>query len=156
MSAKFDEDIHNNLVAIVFTRIRRDARTNGRTDGCTDGTTAALLYPLRNALRGYNKMAAPSLIGYDYSTFPLKPLNGIQLKLTGSKITTSSTKFAFFGRSVNKNGHPGRSVKKVAHCTQVHVMWPFGPLVFFFISILIMTKLVEYSVEKGVNSAILQ
>ena len=37
----------------------------------------------------------------------------------------------FFGRSVNKNGHPGWSVKKVAHCTQVHVMWPFGPLVLF-------------------------
>ena len=35
----------------------------------------------------------------------------------------------FFGQSVNKNGHPGWSVKKVAHCTQVHVMWPFGPLV---------------------------
>ena len=35
----------------------------------------------------------------------------------------------FFGQSVNKNGHPGWSFKKVAHCTQVHVMWPFGPLV---------------------------
>ena len=34
-----------------------------------------------------------------------------------------------FCRSVNKNGHPGRSVKKVAHFTQVHVIWPFGPLV---------------------------
>ena len=34
-----------------------------------------------------------------------------------------------FGQSVNKNGHPGWSVKKVAHCSQVHVMWPFGPLV---------------------------
>ena len=30
---------------------------------------------------------------------------------------------------VNKNYRPGRSVKKVAHCTQVHDMWPFGPLV---------------------------
>ena len=30
-------------------------------------------------------------------TFPLKPLNGIQGKLTGSKILTSSTKFVFFG-----------------------------------------------------------
>ena len=25
---------------------------------------------------------------------------------------------------------PGQSVKKVAHCTQVHDTWPFGPLVF--------------------------
>ena len=32
-----------------------------------------------------------------FSTSPLKPLNGIQRNLTGSKISTSSTKFAFFG-----------------------------------------------------------
>ena len=64
MSAKFDEDMHNNLVAIVFTRIRRDAHMDGRTEGHTDGTTAALLYPLRNALRGDNKY------GY-YKYFPI-------------------------------------------------------------------------------------
>ena len=32
-----------------------------------------------------------------FSTSPLKPLNGIQWNLTGSKISTSSTKFMFFG-----------------------------------------------------------
>ena len=32
-----------------------------------------------------------------FSTSPLKPLKGIQRNLTGSKITTSSTKFVFFG-----------------------------------------------------------
>ena len=32
-----------------------------------------------------------------YSTSPLKPLNGIQWNMTGSKISTSSTKFVFFG-----------------------------------------------------------
>ena len=32
----------------------------------------------------------------------------------------------FSGRWVNKNFCPGWSVKKVAHCTQVHDMWPFG------------------------------
>ena len=32
-----------------------------------------------------------------FSTSPLKPLNGIQRNLTGSKISTSSTKFVFFG-----------------------------------------------------------
>ena len=31
-----------------------------------------------------------------FSTSPLKPLNGIQRNLTGSKILTSSTKFVFF------------------------------------------------------------
>ena len=30
----------------------------------------------------------------------------------------------FSGRWVNKNFRPGRSVKKVAHCNQVHDMWP--------------------------------
>ena len=32
-----------------------------------------------------------------FLTSPLKPLNGIQQNLTGSKISTSSTKFVFFG-----------------------------------------------------------
>ena len=32
-----------------------------------------------------------------FSTSPLKPLNGMQRNLTGSKISTSSTKFVFFG-----------------------------------------------------------
>ena len=32
-----------------------------------------------------------------FSTSPLKPLNGIQQNLTGSKISTSSTKLVFFG-----------------------------------------------------------
>ena len=35
----------------------------------------------------------------------------------------------FSDRSENKNGRPGWFLKKVAHCTQVHDMWPFGPLV---------------------------
>ena len=45
MFAEFDEDVHNSLVAIAFTKIRHDART----DWCMYGTTAALLFPLRNA-----------------------------------------------------------------------------------------------------------
>ena len=35
----------------------------------------------------------------------------------------------FSGRSEKQDGHPAQSAKKVAHCTQVHDMWPFGPLV---------------------------
>ena len=31
-----------------------------------------------------------------------------------------------------KNCYLGWSVKKVAHCTQVHDMWPFGPLIASF------------------------
>ena len=35
----------------------------------------------------------------------------------------------FSDRSEKQDGRPGQSAKKVAHCTQVHDMWPFGPLV---------------------------
>ena len=61
-----------------------------------------------------------------FSTFPLKP--GTEFKETWqeAKMSTSSSK-CFFGRWVNKNSRPGRSVKKVAHCTQLHDMWPFVP-----------------------------
>ena len=55
MSAKFDKEICNGLVAIVFTR-STDGRTDRRTHTHTHGTTAALLYPHRNALRGDNKL----------------------------------------------------------------------------------------------------
>ena len=67
-----------------------------------------------------------------FSTSPLKPLNGLQRNLTGRKILTSSTKFVFFGLIAKIRCRPGQSVKKVTHCTQVHDMWHFGPLVFFF------------------------
>ena len=61
-----------------------------------------------------------------FSTSPLKRSNEIQRNLTGSKISTSSTKIVFFG-SIG----PSRFHKKVAHCTRVHNMWPFGPFVSF-------------------------
>ena len=169
------------------------------------------------------------------STCPLKPLNGIQRNLTGSKISTSSTKFVIFGpigktrrppwsligwdifdffsetaernsmeldrkqdlnvlyqvcvfradrqnkmtalasdllrhfrllwncwtefnetwqeaRSqcplpslyfVNKNGRPGRFPKEVAHCTQVHDMWPFGPLFLFRFLVLLVNSEIQ-------------
>ena len=32
MSGKFDEDVHNSLVALAITRIRRDALTHARVD----------------------------------------------------------------------------------------------------------------------------
>ena len=63
-----------------------------------------------------------------FFTSPLKLLNGIQGNLTGSKISTSFPKLCFSVWWVNKNYRPGRSVKKVAHCTQVHDMCPLGLL----------------------------
>ena len=40
-----------------------------------------------------------------YLTSPLKPLNGIQRHLTGRKISTSPTKFVFFG-TIGKTKRP--------------------------------------------------
>ena len=52
----------------------------------------------------------------------------------------------FSGRSEKQDGRPGQSAKKVAHCTQVHDMWPFGPLV---------TDLILFmQVTHGLDSAI--
>ena len=42
-----------------------------------------------------------------FLTSPLKPLNGIQRNLTGSKISMSSTKFVFFGPIQKQDGRPG-------------------------------------------------
>ena len=50
----------------------------------------------------------PSLeLAETFSTSPLKPLNGIQWYLIGSKISTSSTKFVFF-RPIRKARWPPR------------------------------------------------
>ena len=75
-----------------------------------------------------NKMTS-DCIGWDISASPLKPMNKTERNLTGSKISTSSTKFVFFRAISKQNGHPSRFLSKLAHCTQVHDMWPFGPLV---------------------------
>ena len=65
-----------------------------------------------------------------FSTSLLKRLNRIQRNLTGSKISTSSTEFVFFGPIGKTRWLPWPiSSKKDAHCTHVHDMWPFGPLV---------------------------
>ena len=48
-----------------------------------------------------------------FSTSPLKPLNGIQRDLTGSKISTPSIKFVFLRADQKKQEvRPGGSVKK--------------------------------------------
>ena len=79
--------------------------------------------------RSENQDGCPGLWLAETFFTSLKPLNGIQWNLTGSKISTSSTCSLYFScRSVNKYGYPGQFLKKVAHCPQVHDMWPFGPL----------------------------
>ena len=88
----------------------------------TSSTKFVFFWPLKN------KMAAlaSDLLRHFRLTFKL--MNGIQRNLTGSKISTSSTKYVLFG-PISKLKNNGRFLKKVAHCTQVKDMWPFGPLV---------------------------
>ena len=88
------------------------------------------LYSLCFLGRSEKQLGRPDLwMAATFSTSPLKPLNGIQRNLTGSKISISLPSLCFSGRSENKDGRPGWFLNKVAHWTQVQEMWPFGPLV---------------------------
>ena len=60
-----------------------------------------------------NQDGRPGLwLAETFSTSPLKPLNGIQRYLTGSKISTSTTKLCFSGGSERKDGCPVQFVNK--------------------------------------------
>ena len=65
-----------------------------------------------------------------FSTFPLKPLNGIQWNLTESKILTSSTKIIFLsGRSVKTKMAVLADPSKRWHMvTRSTISWPSGLL----------------------------
>ena len=63
-----------------------------------EATSQRLLPSLCFSGRSEKQDGRPGLwLAETFSTSPLKPLNGIQPNLTGSKISTSSTKFVFFG-----------------------------------------------------------
>ena len=73
-----------------------------------------------------NKMAVPILIGWDIFNFSFETA-----ELNSTKLRLQSLYFS--GRSVNKNGRPADSAKKVAQCTQEHDMWLFLGYCFCFI-----------------------
>ena len=57
--------------------------------------------------RSENQDGRPGLwLAEAFSTSPLKPLNGIPWNMTGSKISTYSTKFVFSGWSEKQDGRP--------------------------------------------------
>ena len=65
---------------------------------CEEARSQHLLPSLCFLGRSEKQGGRPALwIAETFSTSPLKPLNGIQRNLIGSKISTSSTKFVFFG-----------------------------------------------------------
>ena len=63
-----------------------------------------------------------------FSTCSLKQLNGVQGNFTGSKISTSSTKFVFSGRLEKQDGPPVWSVKKWQIVLRCKICGPLGPL----------------------------
>ena len=70
--------------------------------GCLSSTKFVFFGPIRNT------RWRPGLwLAETFWTSPLKPLNGIQLNLTGSKIPTSSTKFMFLVPIIKTRYHPG-------------------------------------------------
>ena len=69
------------------------------------------------------------LIGWDIFNFCSETAERNSTKLDRKKDLNVLYQVCFLGRSEKQNGLPGQSIKKVAHCTQVHDMWPFGPLV---------------------------
>ena len=75
---------------------------------------------------GKKQDGRPSLwLAEIFSTSPLKPLNEIQRNLTGSKISTSSTKFVFFG-PISKQKCPPWSIRHIVlRCT---ICGPLGLL----------------------------
>ena len=81
-------------------------------------------------LIGKTRWLLRPLIGWDI--FGLLLLNRwTEFNKTGQEARAQRLlpSLCFSGWIGNKNCRPGWSVKKVAHCTQVHDMWPFGPLV---------------------------
>ena len=74
-----------------------------------------------------------SLIGWDIFDFSSETAERNTMKLDRKRdLNVLYQVCVFSGRSENKNGRPGWLLKKVAHCTQVHDMWLFGPIVLLF------------------------
>ena len=57
--------------------------------------------------RRYLLLCSGLWLAETFPTYTLKPLSGIQRNLTGSIISTSSTKFVFFGLIRKQDGRPG-------------------------------------------------
>ena len=99
----FRADRKNNMAALASDWLRhfRLLLWNCRTEFNETWQEARSQRPLPSLCfsgRSEKQDGRPGLwLAMTFLTSPLKPLNGIQQNLTGSKISTSSTKFVFFG-----------------------------------------------------------
>ena len=85
---------------------------------------------------GKTRLPPRPLIGWDIFDFSSETAerNSTKLDRTQDLNIFLVPSLCFSGRSVNKNVRLGRFLKEVAHCTQVHDMLPFGPLVLVHLS----------------------
>ena len=99
----FRTDRKNKMAALAFDWLRhfRLLLWNRLTEFNETWQEARSQCPLQSLCfsdRSEKQDGRPGLwLAETFSTSPLKPLNGIQRNLTGSKISMSSTKFVFFG-----------------------------------------------------------
>ena len=80
-------------------------------------------------LIGKSKWPPWPLIGWDIFDFSSETTERNSTKVDRKQDLNILYQVCVFWPISKQKCHPGWSVKKVAHCTQVHVMWPFGPLV---------------------------
>ena len=81
-------------------------------------------------LIGKTRWRPRPLIGWDIFDFSSETAERNSTKLDRKQdLNILYQVCVFLGRSVNNNVRLSRFLKNVAHCTQVHDMWPFGPLV---------------------------
>ena len=74
------------------------------------------------------------LIGWDIFDFSSETVERNSKKLDRKQDLNVLYQVCVFGRISKQKCPPWPIPQKVAHCTQVHDMWPFGPLVFSFSS----------------------
>ena len=107
--------------------LKRLNRIQGNLTGCkisTSSTKIVFFGPIEKT-----RLPHWPLIGWVIFDFSSETAERNSRKLDRKQDLNVLYQVCFLGRSVNKNVRLGWFLKKVAHCTQVHDMWPFGPLV---------------------------
>ena len=132
----FLADLKNRMAALPFDWIRHFwlLLWNHWTEFNETWQEARSQRPLQSCcFSGWSEKQDGRLCLWLTETFSTSPLNRWTVCNETWQEETSQRplpSLCLFGWSEKQDGCPGQSVKKVAHCTQVHDMWPIGPLVF--------------------------